>query len=73
MIPIRLTLLLIAVAVLLLAVLQNPEPITFHFLFWSQQFELYKVIIAAAVFGAVMALLYTSQARYLQRIRSRWK
>lgn len=73
MIPVRLTLLLLSVVTLLLIILGNPEPVAVHFLFWTETFELYKVIIASAAFGVAVALLYTSQARNLRRLRSRWK
>ncbi len=73
MIPVRLTLLLICVLALLLLIVGNPDPAPVNFLFWTGEFEQYKIIIGSAAFGALFTLLYTSQARYLKRIRSRFK
>jgi len=56
----------------MLLVLGNPEPVAVSFLFWSGEFELYKIIIASFAFGAIFAVIYTSQVRYLKKVRSRF-
>lgn len=71
MIPIRLTLLLIFFIALMLLVLGNPVPVQLNFLFYSERFELYKVIIGSMLLGVLGTLIYTSQVRNLRRNRDR--
>ncbi len=71
MIPVRLTLLLIGILVLIFLALGNPQMVSLNFIFWSVDFELYKVLFGSTALGVVLALLYSSQVRYLKRIRSR--
>lgn len=69
MIPVRLTLILIGVLALFLLAVGNPHPVVLNFLFWSGRFELYKILIGAVTMGIVLALLYTSLAKYLRALR----
>lgn len=71
MIPVRLTLLLLLFIVLMLLVLGNPAPVQVNFIFYSERFELYKVIIASMVLGILGTLIYTGHARSFLRFRER--
>jgi uncharacterized integral membrane protein len=71
LIPIRLTLLLIFFIILMLLVLGNPVPVQLNFLFYSERFELYKIIIGSMLLGVLGTLIYTSQVRNLRRHRDR--
>lgn len=56
-------------AVLLLLVLANPIRVPVSFLFWTQELELYKVVIGSAVFGIVAAVVYLGHVKHLRRSR----
>ncbi|MCR9144334.1 MAG: hypothetical protein NXI24_18955 [bacterium] len=71
MIPIRLTLLLIFFIILMLLVLGNPVSVQLNFLFYTERFELYKIIIGSMLLGVLGTLIYTSQVRNLRRSRDR--
>ncbi|MBE7438400.1 MAG: DUF1049 domain-containing protein [Spirochaetales bacterium] len=70
--PVRISLFLFGIIVLLLLVLGNPERVVIQFLFWRTSYELYQVIIGSAALGAVLALLFHSHFNYLKRLRKRF-
>lgn len=70
MIPVRLSIMLTGIVILLLIAFANPEPVRLNLLFWSGRFELYKVIIGAIGFGALMSWIYVGHLRYVRRLRS---
>ena len=61
---------MIGVVLLLLISFGNPAPVTLNLLFWSGRFELYKIIIGAIIFGAIMAWVYVGHIKYIRRLRS---
>jgi len=56
-------------AVLLLLVLGNPIRVPVSFLFWTSQMELYKIVIGAALFGIIAAVVYMGHVKHLRRTR----
>lgn len=71
MIPVRLTLLLIGAVIMALLVLGNPQPVEVSFLFWSESWELYKIILTSIFGGIILCLIYMGHVKYLRRIRFR--
>jgi uncharacterized integral membrane protein len=57
--------------VLMLLVLGNPVRVPLNFLFYTGEFELYKIIVGSMLLGILAALIYTGHVRSLRRFRER--
>jgi uncharacterized integral membrane protein len=57
--------------VLMLLVLGNPVRVPLNFLFYTEELELYKIIIGSMLLGIVSALIYTGHVRSFRRFRER--
>ena len=69
--PIRLTILLLGVIIVLLLIFSNPVVVDFNFLFWGARFQLYEVIIISILIGVFLTFIYQGHVKQFKDVISK--